>query len=105
MDQENKKEVSIEELINVFQEIDGRIKMLHKDSSDVFLQLNRFLKDYHKKYGIITGNVSRIFDAITGTEGKGFVEEFECVYGELKDYKNTAESEYERCRILVKEIR
>ena len=105
MDQENKKEVSIEELINVFQEIDGRIKMLHNDSSDVFLQLNRFLKDYHKKYGIITGNVSRIFDAITGTEGKGFVKEFEGVYGELKNYKKTAESEYEKSKNLVKEIR
>ncbi|MFW5821513.1 MAG: hypothetical protein ACOCWA_09490 [Bacteroidota bacterium] len=105
MDEENKKEVSIEELIKVFQEIDGRIKMLHKDSSDVFLQLNRFLKDYHKKYGIITGNVSRIFDAITGTEGKGFLKEFERVFGELKSYKDTAESEYEKSKYLVKEIR
>jgi hypothetical protein len=83
----------LEELIHVFIEIDGRIKMLHNDSSTVFLQLNRYLKDYHKKYGLISKNVTQIFDTTIGSEGKNLSNDFDQIYKELREYKSLTEKE------------
>ncbi len=105
MDKENKNGAMIEELINVFLEIDRRIKMLHQDSSDVFLKLNSFLKDYHKKYGIITANVNRIFEAIVGKQGEGLIEEYDTICKELNKYKELAESDYQKSYILLKHLK
>lgn len=91
---ENKEQKELlKELINVFIEIDGRIKMLHNDSSTVFLQLNSYLKDYYKKYGIISKNVTQIFDTTIGSDGKSLSTEFDQIYKELRDYKSSTEKE------------
>jgi hypothetical protein len=91
---ENKEQKELlKELINVFIEIDGRIKMLHNDSSTVFLQLNSYLKDYYKKYGIISKNVTQIFDTTIGSEGKSLSNEFDQIYKELREYKSSTEKE------------
>jgi hypothetical protein len=91
---ENKEQKELlKELINVFIEIDGRIKMLHNDSSTVFLQLNSYLKDYYKKYGIISKNVTQIFDTTIGSEGKSLSTEFDQIYKELREYKSSTEKE------------
>jgi hypothetical protein len=105
MNKESQKDVSIEELLNVFQEIDARIKLLHEDSSDVFLQLNGFLKDYHKKHSIITGNVNKIFEAIVGKEGNGLIDEYENIYDDLRKYKEIAEKEYAKSISLIRHIK
>lgn len=93
MKQNKEQQELLAELINVFIDIDERIKLLHKDSSDVFLQLNSYLKDYYKKYGIITKNVTQIFDTTTGGSNNSLAEEFNSIYKELKNYKNNTEHE------------
>jgi len=90
--QTNQKEL-LEELIDVFVGIDEKIKLLHKDSSDVFLQLNSYLKDYYKKYGIITKNVTSIFDTTVGKKEMTLADEFSSIYSELKKYKSGTEKE------------
>lgn len=93
MKEKKEQKELLEELINVFVDIDGRIKMLHNDSSTVFLQLNSYLKDYYKKYGIITKNVTQIFDTTIGSDGRSLSGEFDQIYKELKDYKSSTEKE------------
>lgn len=93
MTEKREQKELLEDLINVFIEIDGRIKMLHNDSSTVFLQLNSYLKDYYKKYGIISKNVTQIFDTTIGSEGKSLSTEFDQIYKELREYKSSTEKE------------
>jgi len=93
MTKETEKKKLLEDLIDVFVDIDGRIKILHKHSSDVFLQLNSYLKDYYKKHGVVSANVTKIFESTTCTNGKSLSDEFNQIYRELKNYKKNTEKE------------
>jgi len=87
--------VKIEELINVFHEIETKIGKLHQNSSQVFLQLNEFLKDYFKKNSIVSANATQIFDTILGNKEISLTNELNNIFGSLQKYKTATENEIE----------
>lgn len=90
---EKNKKLNKKELVDTFFSIDGRISELHEHSSEVFLQLNGYLKDYYEKIRIISDNSSKIFDAIVGDEQNNLINELDNLYTGIRDYRVLAESE------------
>ncbi len=93
MKEEKKTKLNKEELVETFSGIDGRIAELHDHSSEVFLQLNSYLKDYYAKINIISENASRIFETIIGDDQHNLVDQLDILYNGIRDYKILAESE------------
>lgn len=87
--------VKIEDLINVFHDIETKIRKLHQNSSQVFLQLNEFLKDYFKKNSIVSANATQIFDTILGNKEISLTSELNNIFGSLQKYKTATENEIE----------
>jgi len=87
--------VKIEELINVFHGIETKIGKLHQNSSQVFLQLNEFLKDYFRKNSIVSANATQIFDTILGNKEISLTSELNIIFGSLQKYKSATENEIE----------
>ncbi len=85
--------VKIEELISVFHDIETKIGTLHQNSSQVFLQLNEFLKDYFKKNSIVSANATQIFDTILGNKEISLTDELNHIFGSLQKYKTATENE------------
>lgn len=86
--------VNVEELLDVFQSIDSRIRELHQNSSQVFLQLNDFMKDYFKKNSIVSSNATKIFDTISGNNKSCLTNELNGIFEEFEAYKQGAENEF-----------
>jgi len=87
--------VKIEELINVFHGIETKIGKLHQNSSQVFLQLNEFLKEYFRKNSIVSANATQIFDTILGNKEISLTSELNIIFGSLQKYKSATENEIE----------
>jgi hypothetical protein len=87
--------VHIGELLNVFNDIDARISELHLNSSQVFLQLNDFLKDYYKKNTIISNNAAQIFDTISGNNESCLTCELNVIFKEFENYKRETDNEFD----------
>ena len=77
--------VSKEELISTFSEIDEKINDLHIRSSADFMQLNIYLKDYHKKTRIISENAFRILETIAGKKDIDLIGELESIHQRLEE--------------------
>jgi hypothetical protein len=90
---QNNTIVHVEELLIVFNDIDSRIRELHENSSQVFLQLNDFLKDYYKKNSIISTNATQIFDTISGNKESCLTCELNVIFNELENYKEGTDNE------------
>ncbi len=90
---DKKKKLNKKELVDTFYNIDNRISDLHIHSSEVFLQLNGYLKDYYEKIKIISENASRIFEAIIGDDQNNLIDELDQLYTSIKEYKLLAENE------------
>lgn len=90
---QNKSLVHIEELLNVFNDIDHSIRELHQNSSHVFLQLNDFLKDYYKKNAIVLSNANQIFDTIGGNQETCLTCELNEIFNELEKYRIGTDNE------------
>jgi len=87
------KNIKVEELLGVFNDIESIIRELHKSSSDVFMQLNSFLKDYSKKNSIVTTNATQIFDSIAGNRENGLSSELYNIFDEYVGFKSGTEIE------------
>jgi len=87
--------VQIGELLNVFNNIDCRISELHLNSSQVFLQLNDFLKDYYKKNTIISANAAQIFDTIAGNNESCLTCELNAIFKEFENFKEETDNEFD----------
>jgi DNA integrity scanning protein DisA with diadenylate cyclase activity len=87
--------VHIEELLSVFHDIDSRIMELHENSSQVFLQLNEFLKDYHRKNSIVSNNATQIFDTIAGNKETCLTCELNHIFNDFENYRNETDNELE----------
>lgn len=82
-----------DELLNVFNDIDCRIRELHQNSSQVFLQLNDFLKDYYRKNSILSSNATRIFDTIAGSKDSCLTGEINSIFNEFENYRKETDNE------------
>jgi hypothetical protein len=65
---------SVNEIIQVLNEIDLKIVALHKCSSDDFLTLNEHFKNYYRESKKISGNASNVFDIVSGNSNEEFHE-------------------------------
>jgi hypothetical protein len=79
-------------IISTFSDIDTKINNLHQRSTVDFLQLNEYLKDYHKKTRIISENAFRVIDTIAGNRDMDLIEELGKIHHRL-----------EECMIKIKE--
>jgi len=75
---------SIEEISELFAEIDKKIVSLHQVSSDDFLRLNRDFKTFHQEARQISDNASYLFDYITGHENNELIADIDKFYNRLK---------------------
>jgi hypothetical protein len=96
--------VSKSELINTFSNIDEKINMLHQRSSSDFMQLNNYLKDYHKKARIISENSFRIIGTISGEKDLNLINELEKIQSKLDEYGIRFNDEDIRKMQLLKQI-
>lgn len=101
---QNNTFVHIEELLNVFNDIDIRIRTLHQNSSQVFLQLNDFLKDYYRKNSIVSTNAAQIFDTIAGNKESCLTCELNEIFNEFEDYKSRTDDEIERNLVIYNQL-
>ncbi len=92
MDKENLEGVTRAELIATFSEIDKKINDLHEKSSQDFLSLNNYLKDYYNKTHTISDNAFRILETIAGKTDIDLIDELGKIHERL-----------EECRIRIKE--
>lgn len=88
MDQDNIAGVTRAELIKTFSEIDRRITDLHERSSNDFLNLNNYLKDYYKKTQTISENAFRILETIAGKTDIDLIEELGKIHQRLEDCRS-----------------
>jgi len=102
--EEDRKKLNKEGLVETFASIDGRISDLHGHSSEVFLQLNAYLKDYYSKINIISENASRIFASIIGDDQQNLLDQLDLLYNGIRDYKVLAESENRKGTANLNEI-
>ncbi len=93
--------LSIKELLDVFNDIDLKIRELHRNSSQVFMQLNDFLKEYSKKNNIVSTNVSRIFESIAGENYSSLSLELENVLDNYGKFKTGTDNEFD-VNLLIK---
>jgi hypothetical protein len=63
---------SVNEIIQVLNEIDLKIVALHKCSSDDFLTLNENFKNYYREAKKITGNAAGVFEIVSGKTNEEF---------------------------------
>ncbi len=61
-------EYSVKEVIEIFIDIDQKLTSLNECSSEDFLTLNSYLKNYYKQAQIISQNANEIFKIILGEE-------------------------------------
>lgn len=87
----NNKQKLTDELISTFYEIDGKISKLHAHSSEVFLQLNSYLKDYHSKSRIVSDNATNIFTTIVGNEKENMLKELQQLLDQLNTFRKSTE--------------
>jgi hypothetical protein len=93
LSQKKNEPVHIEDILNVFHDIENSITEMHKNSSQVFLQLNDFLKEYYKKNSIVSANATQIFDTIVGKKESNLNDELNGIFNELGKYKTGTENE------------
>jgi hypothetical protein len=104
LSQNTTNDVKIEELISVFHDIETKIGTLHQNSSQVFLNLNEFLKDYFKKNSIVSANATQIFDTILGNKEISLTEELNHIFGSLQKYKTATENEIDANLVTYTQI-
>ncbi len=85
--------IKIGELLGVFHDIDLIIRELYDSSSQVFMHLNSFLKDYSKKNNIVTSNATHIFDSIADNGDYSFSSELYDIFDEYVDFRSGTENE------------
>lgn len=85
MKTEGKSKISKSELIKTFSEIDTKINSLYRRSTSDFMQLNNYLKDYHKKTRIIASNAFRIIETISGEKDTNLIKELGKINYRLDD--------------------
>jgi hypothetical protein len=93
---QNNTIVHLDELLKVFNDIDSRIRELHQNSSQVFLQLNDFLKDYYRKNSILSSNATQIFDTIAGNKDSCLTCEINSIFNEYENYKIETDNELDK---------
>jgi len=93
MNQINNLLVTTTELISTFSEINIRIKNLYHRSNTDFLELNDYLKDYHKKTRIISENAFRVIDTIAGNSEMDLIGDLEKIYKRFEECSIEIENE------------
>ena len=88
------KKINVTELLDTFQKIESGIQELHQNSSQVFLQLNDFLKEYNKKNSIVAKNATQIFDTLTGDNDSCLICDLKDIFNEFEAYKKGTENEF-----------
>ena len=86
------KKINVTELLDTFQKIESGIQELHQNSSQVFLQLNDFLKEYNKKNSIVAKNATQIFDTLTGDNDSCLICDLKDIFNEFEAYKKGTEN-------------
>ena len=71
---------SIQEITDIFGEIDDKILSLHSCSSEDFLTLNAYFKKYYADSKIISKNATNLFNMVTDAENR------KVFIGQLKDF-------------------
>jgi hypothetical protein len=104
MNRNSNIKISKSELIVTFSDIDVKINSLHQRSSSDFMQLNTYLKDYHKKTRIISENAYRILDTISGEREIVLIEELGKIHSRIEKYKERIKDEDCRKIQVLKEI-
>lgn len=85
MKNDTKIRISKSELIKTFSEIDNKINSLYRRSTSDFMQLNNYLKDYHRKTRIIASNAFRIIETISGEKDTNLIKELGKINYRLDD--------------------
>jgi len=96
--------VTRNELIHTFSDIDVKISNLYQRSSVDFMQLNSYLKDYHKKAQIISENAFKIFETLGGNKDINLIEELYKIHQQLEDSKEKIKNNDSRKIQILKEI-
>ncbi|MEF8844914.1 MAG: hypothetical protein V5A59_05520 [Bacteroidales bacterium] len=92
---------SIQEISDLFSEIDKKIVSLHQVSSEDFLRLNRDFKKFHKQANQISENASYLFDYITGHENNELIKDIDKFYKRLKSQSELFNSHFELVSELI----
>ncbi|MFP4620529.1 MAG: hypothetical protein ACLFM7_04420 [Bacteroidales bacterium] len=95
---------SIEEISELFTEIDKKIVSLHQVSSEDFLRLNRDFKKFHRQANQISENASYLFDYITGHENNELIEDIDKFYKRLKSQSELFNSHIELVSDLINRL-
>jgi hypothetical protein len=91
---ENKSNISKGELISALTDIDEKINSLYARSNSDFMQLNEYLKDYHRKTKIISENAFRIIEKISGGSDMELIKELKNIHNKTDLYNSCIINEH-----------
>lgn len=92
---------SIQDISDLFSEIDKKIVSLHQVSSEDFLRLNRDFKNFHQQANQISENASYLFDYITGHENNELLKDIDTFYKRLRSQSELFNSHVELVSGLI----
>ncbi|HOP04200.1 MAG TPA: hypothetical protein PL017_07225 [Tenuifilaceae bacterium] len=95
---------SIKEVVEIFTLIDEQIIELHKCSSDDFLGLNAYFKQYYKHSKTISANAKEVLQSLTDSKSGNLLHNLEELYKNLKLNQNGFSKRIETSIELLKEL-
>lgn len=95
---------SVQEVSNIFADIDDKILSLHGTSSEDFYNLNKDFKHFYNVANQISENASSLFDFIASNENNGFLKDIEKFYEALDAKSKLLDYHLEITRDIINNI-
>src|SRR6056297_1203160 len=95
---------SVQEVSNIFADIDDKILSLHGTSSEDFYNLNRDFKHFYNVANQISENASSLFDFIASNENDGFLKDIENFYETLDAKSKLLDYHLEITRDIINNV-
>jgi hypothetical protein len=89
---------SMQEITNIFGDIDEKIASLHSCSSEDFLTLNAYFKKYFTDSKSISDNAKSLFEIITHAENKTII------FNKLNNFQTCVQDLFSRCESFQEQI-
>lgn len=101
---EGRSIISKGELISALMDIDEKINNLYVRSNSDFMQLNEYLKEYHRKTKIISENAFRITEKISGGSDMELIRELGNIHNKTALYNVSINDEHSHKLRIFNEI-
>lgn len=94
----------IENIINIFSDIDEKIMALHQCSSDDFLSLNEHLKNNYQKAKLVSENTESVIELISEQGNEKYLRELDGIIEDIKAIKTELDQSQDAAYVMVQRL-